>query len=137
MIDKLFFLCILIFSFSACNKEEVEPIMPMKNIAPCQLTTKSYHLDSVYYSNSSRFPNAAFRVKFIDTGTVQESKSLEFAFNKIPETGMYYLVHAPDLGNPLYDNQVAFEGLENGVAYLSEGTDFDSARVHIEHNENH
>lgn len=129
---------------SACKKEEpvVAPPVVVQNIAPCTLNDTIYQIDSVFYGNSSVFPAAPFSVKFIDTtnGSMYPEFK-EFAFNKIPTSGMYAMVPPANLGDPgAGENQITFKAEQGNFQFQASGT-FDNFGnyddiIYVENNQN-
>lgn len=134
-----------LFCFSSCKKEEnvietdedvTVPYNP--NVAPCEIAELNYHLDSVFYGPSAFFPQAKFRVKFVDTLPyplgVQEIYSVEFGFNKIPTTGMYHMMYEIDTNDLNFPNQIAY--VRDTIGYYNVSTYTQAAEVYVENNEN-
>jgi hypothetical protein len=129
---------------SACKKDQpvVAPPMAVLNIAPCTLNDTIYQMDSVFHGNSTVFPNAPFSVKFIDTtnGSMYPEFK-EFAFNKIPTSGMYSLVPPSVLGNPAAgENQITYLAEQGNFQFLAYGTydnfgSYDDV-IYVENNQN-
>lgn len=135
----LILLLLGILIVTGCKKDEpicltqVVPTQP--NIAPCTLTDTIYPNDSVFYGNSSFFPTATFSVNFEDTvGFGGYPNFIEFAFNKIPTTGMYYLVSPSYLGSPGLENQITYYAEFNGMGLQAAGTN--DSTIYIENNQN-
>jgi hypothetical protein len=94
----------------SCKKDSppTEPVI-LQVIAPCPINETQFDIDSVYFGPSIQFPEAKYRVRFIDTaanGT--ESYYIEYAFNKIPTSGKYNFVLNIDTNNLNNLNQIAF-----------------------------
>jgi len=136
---KFLIIILALTCFISCKKDEVtvceEPVYS-PNVAPCEIAELNYNLDSVFYGPSDRFPEAKFRVKFIDTIPFwgQTMYSVEFAFNKIPTTGMYHMMY--DIDTNILDiipNQMAYV---RDSGFINVSTYTQAAEVYIENNEN-
>jgi len=119
-------------------KKDITPI-PEDNtykptIAPCEIPETIYDLDSVFYGPSVNFPEAKYRLKFYDTTGVIDMVEIEFAFNKVPTTGMYHMVREIDTNSQVSSNQIAFVRDYGGFWSRSEITA--SPEVYIEVNAN-
>jgi hypothetical protein len=131
-------LLLSIFCFTSCKKEdeiiEIEQEIYNPNVTSCQIPELNYHLDSVFYGPSNMYPQAKFRVKFVDTlpSWGQGIYTVEFAFNKIPTTGMYHMVFDIDT-NQFLLNQIAYVNDSIGLYYRSTNTN--NAEVYIENND--
>ncbi|MFT5778067.1 MAG: hypothetical protein ACI837_001015 [Crocinitomicaceae bacterium] len=122
----------------SCKKDTVPvPITPNEvalNVAPCEIQEKFYTTDSVFYGPDNYFPQAKFRIKFLDTNvTTPNYIGLLFAFNKIPTTGMYRMLPYIDTNFQL-PNQIAFVKDSGSFLLRSDASDFDE--VYVENNNN-
>ena len=115
---RIFLIISILIALFSCKKKSIKDQNPahVDLIAPCELEEMQYDIDSVFYGKSKLFPNAPFSVKLIDTTLTSERGVLEFAFNKVPTTGIYYLVKPTDLGVANFNNQISF--IEDFGAYL-------------------
>lgn len=131
-----------LFCFTSCKKDdeiiEIEEEIYNPNVAPCEIAELNYHLDSVFYGPSNFFPQAKFRVKFVDTLPyplgVQEIYSVEFAFNKVPTTGMYHMMYKIDTNDVNFPNQISYLRDSIGMHYYSNYSQ--TAEVFVENNDN-
>ena len=142
---QFLFISILIALFS-CKKDTVKdqitpPAPHVDLIAPCALNDSVFDIDSVYHGTSVLFPTAPFSVKFKDTTNGPNNQAfLEFAFNKVPTTGMYYLVKPANLGIVNLENQISFIGgnpsfhIEPSGTYDNIGAYSDI--IYVENNQN-
>lgn len=115
---KITFVLILI-AFYSCKKDKTDqintppapvPAPYVDLIAPCALNDTVFGMDSVFYGTSLTIPNAPFSVKFMDTTySTTTPPFIEFAFNKVPTTGMYYLVPLDYLGVVELENQISYK----------------------------
>lgn len=139
---KLLFIPILLSLF-CCKKDKTDPIPPVHTdlIAPCALNDTVFGMDSVFYGTSLTIPNAAFSVKFMDTTNSTTSPTfIEFAFNKVPTTGMYYLVPLDYLGELELENQISYKEYFGSYWTSPKGT-YDNYGnntdiIYVENNEN-
>jgi len=135
---SLVILAILALTMLQSCKKDTTPI-PEDNtyqptIAPCEIPETIYDLDSVFYGPSVNFPEAKYRIKFYDTTAVFDTIDIEFAFNKVPTSGMYYMVSQIDTNSQVFPNQIAFTRDYGGFKFNSVLTGY--AEVYIEVNEN-
>lgn len=130
---------IYIFTFTflilSCKKKDAIPCKVLEqnlNIAPCEIEEKSFHLDSVFYGGSSRYPQAKFRLRFYyDSTNLNDFR--EYAFNQtIPVTGKYHVVNEIDTTN-LFDNQIAWYKPMGSLNIESWGTEY--PEIYIENNQ--
>lgn len=131
-------LLLSIFCFTSCKKEddiiEIQEEIYNPNVAPCEIAELNYHLDSVFYGPSNMYPQAKFRVKFVDTlpSWGQGIYSVEFAFNKIPTTGMYHMMYDIDTNDLTKPNQIAY--LRDTIGYYNKSVWTENAEVFVENN---
>lgn len=87
-------------SLIGCKKDEPAPVAIYEpNIAPCAVSEEVLEIADIIYGPSSKFPYAYMTIIFHNT-------SQQFAFNKLPATGMYRMV--PNLvGSYGFDNEIA------------------------------
>jgi hypothetical protein len=127
-----------ILALVSCKKKEAHIIPPVakstSNIAPCSLYCTSYASYSVDSSGNVNFPQAKYIVKFVNTSGANSFGSAEFAFNKIPESGMYYMVTAIDTMDQLKLNQMATYADSGSFAKRSAPTSLPV--IYIENNQN-
>ena len=127
-----------LFCFSSCKKEDeiivIEEEMYNSNVAPCEIDELNYHLDSVFYGPSNYFLEAKYRVKFVDTLPYwgHGIYSVEFAFNKIPTTGMYHMMYDIDTNDLTKPNQIAY--LRDTIGYYNKSVWTENAEVFVENN---
>lgn len=118
------FLVFALLVLQSCKKDDPvvvvvvpEPVIE-PNIAPCVINETVYPIDSVFYNSDFYFPEAKFRLEYTDTNGGSVSPTfIEFAFDKIPTTGMYRLVHQIDTSAP--PNQMAYVIDAGGFEYRS------------------
>jgi hypothetical protein len=131
-----FYYLILALVLLSCKKEEKQVVYKDKyedNVAPCNFSNLNYQIDSVFYGASQKFPNAVYRIKFIDTSyqnPYNTPNSIEFAFNKVPTTGVYY--SEKDLNPSLPIDQVAFKHSLGAYGIMSMPTEPHS--IYVENN---
>ena len=120
-------LSIFVLVLLGCKKEDEVQVDPyVANIAPCTVSEEHYVIDEIIYGPSAKFPNATMRITF-------ENSTLEYAFNKVPETGMYHMV--PDLvGSYTFENQIAMVQDSGSFLVYSYVTDY--PEVHIDNYNN-
>lgn len=110
-----------------CKKEDeilVDPYTP--NVSPCSIPEEIFEIDSIIYGPTIRFPHATMTITFLNTNR-------QFAFNKIPETGMYHMV--PNLiGSYAFENQIAT--VADSGSFLAYSYVTDSPEVYIENYNN-
>jgi hypothetical protein len=96
----------LLFS---CKKEESVPApeVYVPTVAPCEITPQPYDSVAVYYNASMYHPEAKYRI-VLSTTNAPFAHPVEFAFNKVPVSGMYYMVDEIDTNNLEIANQLAF-----------------------------
>jgi hypothetical protein len=120
----------------ACKKEEPLPneVVSVQNTAPCTLLEKVFPTDSLFYGNSTYYPEAKFSVKFIDTIATTALDFIEFGFNHTPTTGMYYMVNEIDTNSQVLSNQISFKMESGGMLYQAFGTN--DPIIYVENNTN-
>lgn len=116
----------------SCKKEDPvpEPAGYQPNVAPCEIEELVYPVDSIFYGPGEHFSEARFRVKFADPG--DPGHNLEFAFNRIPVTGMYHMVTYIDTNSLELSNQVA--SYTDSGSYSIRSAQTEDAVVYIENN---
>jgi hypothetical protein len=126
-------LLLSIFCFTSCKKEdeiiEIEQEIYNPNVAPCEIAELNYQI--VFYGPSNFFPQAKFRVKFYDTTWIC-NYTVEFGFNKIPTTGMYYMMYELDTSNLTLPNQISY--IRDTVCAWNVSSFTQTAEVYIENN---
>lgn len=120
-------LSLLVLVLFGCKKEDEIPVDPyVLNIAPCSVPEEQFVIDSIIYGPTVKFPHASLTITFVNTNR-------EFAFNKVPVTGMYHMV--PNLvGSYAFENQIATV-IDSG-SYLAFSYVTDFPEVHIENYNN-
>ena len=122
-------LSLFVLVLLGCKKEDEIPGDPYAaNIAPCELTEEQFVIDEIIYGPSVRFPNATMRITF-------ENSTLEYAFNKVPETGMYHMVTQMDITPPFVENQMSTIVDSGSYALRSALTDFPVVYIENYNNE--
>lgn len=131
------------FCLFCCKKDKTDPIPPahVDLIAPCALNDTVFGMDSVFYGTSLTIPDATFSVKFMDTtNSTTNPNFIEFAFNKIPTTGMYCLVPLQYLGVSEHENQISYKEYFGAYWTSPEGTYDDYGNyidiIYVENNKN-
>lgn len=128
-----------IFTFTflmlSCKKKDTIPCEESEsilNVAPCEIEEKSFHLDSVFYGGSSKYPQAKFRLRFyFDSTNLNDFR--EYAFNQTsPATGKYRVVNQIDTTNSI-DNQIAWYKPIGSFYAESLGTEY--PEIYIENNQ--
>ena len=110
-----------------CDKDEHVPIeLYEANIAPCEVTEEILEIENIIYGPTAKFPHATLTITFVNT-------SLQYSFNKVPTTGMYYMV--PNLvGSYNWDNQMAT--VRDSGSFLAYSYVTDYPEVHIDNYNN-
>lgn len=127
-------LLILGLVLTSCKKDK--PVIPepdtADNIAPCNLTEKVHQIDSLFYGTSTEIPEAKFSVRFFDTLAIPSNSFIEFAFNKVPTTGMYQMVAEIDTNQQAVPNQITYKIYDGGMNFQASGTA--SPSIYVENN---
>ncbi len=110
-----------------CDKSELIVKAYIPNVAPCPIVEEVVEIDSIVYGPSANFPQATMTITFVNT-------DLEVAFNKIPATGMYYMV--PNMiGSYTFDNQMATVQDSGSFRVFSCVTDYPEVYIENYNNE--